>query len=92
MLHEIFQNHLLTAITFLPAVGAILLYCIPFFNPKADAHGDRARVFTLVMSLATFVLSLLMLTGFNGADAKMQFVEKAPWIVSFGSWYSLGVD
>jgi len=60
------------------------------------ASGDKvpeiSRRLALGVSLLTFLISLLLWTGFELGTPQMQFVERAPWIPSFGAWYHLGVD
>ncbi len=60
------------------------------------ALGDRrivqGRWVALIASLATFVLSLPLYTGFDTGTAAFQFVEKLPWIPRLESYYHLGVD
>ena len=41
---------------------------------------------------AVFGSSLPLYTGFDGARADFQFVEKLPWIPAFKAYYHLGVD
>ncbi len=82
----------LSALTFLPLVGAILLYLFPSFRPENDVHGNRARSWSLLVSLAVFVLSVLMYLDFNPSQSGYQFLEKASWIPGFGISYTVGVD
>jgi NADH-quinone oxidoreductase subunit M len=42
--------------------------------------------------LAGFAVTLPLYTGFDTAQAGMQFVEKTPWITRFNLQYFLGVD
>ncbi|BDV44746.1 NADH:ubiquinone oxidoreductase subunit M [Geotalea uraniireducens] len=81
------QFPLISVMTFLPLMGVILLF---FVNKKSySLH----RVIALVVSLATFVVSLPLVTGFQ-SNAEFQFVEKVPWI-SVGPFqmnYHVGID
>jgi NADH-quinone oxidoreductase subunit M len=77
---------MLSLITFLPLIGALLIALLP-----RTASG-LLRWAALGFSLVTFILSLLVLFGFNGAQAGYQFVEFAPWIQTYGISYKLGVD
>jgi NADH-quinone oxidoreductase subunit M len=77
---------ILTIITFLPLVGAILV---------AIAPGRYARGLALATALATWVASLLLLVGFTATGERgglFQFVVSAPWIPIFGIQFKLGVD
>lgn len=86
------DQYLLTTIVFAPLAGAILLFLVPIFGKKIDPDGTSSRMFTLVISLLTFALSLVMFSGFDGANAGLQFENILPWIPSFGISYHLGVD
>jgi NADH-quinone oxidoreductase subunit M len=50
------------------------------------------RAIGLVGAVASFVVTLPLITTFNTATAAMQFVEKMPWIARFNVNYHLGVD
>jgi len=76
---------ILTFVTFLPLVGAILIAIMP---------RSTARMVALGTSLATWVLSLLLLTRFQAPDPSSDFLfrEVVDWIPLFGIQYKLGVD
>ena len=57
-----------------------------------ERHAHSARWFALVISGAVFLVSLLLIGGFNTGTAAMQFVEHVPWIPAFGINYALGID
>jgi NADH-quinone oxidoreductase subunit M len=84
---------LLSTIVWLPALGALVLYLLPSFSNPNDEEmpANKARFFSLIVTLFTFAISLLLVKGFV-PDASMQFTEKANWIPAFGIQYSLGVD
>ncbi|HSF07100.1 MAG TPA: NADH-quinone oxidoreductase subunit M [Methylomirabilota bacterium] len=77
---------LLTAVTFLPAVGALLLAFVP------RRHEGLLRGGALVVALATFALSVPLYVLFDGTSAAYQFVEYLPWIPTLGVGYHLGLD
>src|SRR5690606_37974487 len=77
---------LVTIVTFLPAVGALVVAATPAGRPNA------ARYVALGFALATWVVSLVMLVGFNPDSADYQFVQSVPWIPVFGISYAVGVD
>lgn len=55
--------------------------------------GDRiARPAALVVSIATFLISLPLYFGFDRGTADMQFTESVAWLPSFDIQYALGVD
>ncbi|MBX7137081.1 MAG: NADH-quinone oxidoreductase subunit M [Oligoflexia bacterium] len=83
---------LLSSIVFLPLVGAILLYLFPGFGPRQDPESRAVRAFSMVVTLITFVLSLLLWGGFNPQNTGYQFVENKIWLPSFGITYHVGLD
>jgi NADH-quinone oxidoreductase subunit M len=77
---------LLSVLVWLPVAGGIALLVM-------DAMGNTAaRPTALVVSLVTFVLSLLLYRDFDVTTADMQFQELLPWIAAFKANYHLGVD
>jgi len=76
----------LTLVTFIPAVGAVLVLLLPRGRERA------AKVLTLAVSLATFAVSLPLWTRFNPASADYQFVEQRAWMPTLGISYHLGID
>ncbi len=92
MLRELLTHNILSLLVFLPLLGAVLLYVLPFFSPSEDEDGHRARGFALSTSLLSFILSVWALNGFDRMLAGAQLTERAPWIPSFGVWYAVGVD
>jgi NADH-quinone oxidoreductase subunit M len=76
----------LTVTTFLPLAGVLLLLIWP------RIPNDVARSIALVVSIATFLVSLGMLGRFDGSAAGFQMVERADWVASVNLQYLLGVD
>jgi len=64
-------DHLLSWVTFLPLLGAILILLLA-------RTANAARVLAMVVALADFVLSLPLFLGFDPADGGDQFVEVVP--------------
>lgn len=84
----IFSANILTVITFLPTVGALILLLVP---GRDEASNNLVRWISLVTTLVTFVLSLWLWAMFDPANTGFQFVENYPWIGdSIG--YRMGVD
>src|SRR2546426_9049588 len=73
---------LLTVVTFLPAVGALLILLLV---PRR--HEEALRWGGLVVSLATFAASVPLWTGFDAGDADMQFEELLRWMPGLGVGY-----
>lgn len=82
------QNYLLTALILLPTIGAVLL---AIYNAVAKPAQTQPRWIALAFSVATFALSLMLLTGAN-ASLDFRFVENVMWIDAIKAHYHLGVD
>ena len=76
----------LTVLTFLPAIGALLM--VLFVRKHENAYKTTA----LVTALGTLGLAIYLLTQFRTGTAEFQFVENFHWIPSLGINYHLGVD
>jgi NADH-quinone oxidoreductase subunit M len=77
---------LLSLLIWLPIAGGVALLVM-------DALGNTAcRQTALIVSIATFLLSLGLYSGFDITTAVMQFQENVPWIDAFSANYHLGVD
>ena len=80
---------ILSVTTFLPAVGAILVYLLA---RGGDETANRtARWIALWTTLITFAVSLILVARFDPASTDFQFVEKASWLAT-GITYHMGVD
>jgi NADH-quinone oxidoreductase subunit M len=79
------QPLLLTVITFLPLLSVLALLFL-----RSDDHAWIRRI-ALAASISEFVISLLLLRGFDSADAHYQFEEVHNWIGQ-AIHYHLGVD
>src|SRR6266566_3349816 len=78
---------LLSVVTFLPALGALLIMLL------VPRRNDAALKWCgLGVSAATFVASLPVWTRFDGGDADMQFEETLAWMPGLGVGYHVGVD
>ena len=76
---------ILTLVTFLPLAGALLLLVLP--------RRDRdIRVFALVVTIVSFILSLHLPVHFHRPQAGFQFEVDLPWIPTPNIHYHLGVD
>ncbi len=78
---------LLSLIVWLPIIGGI---AVLLSGDKGDANG--VRVLSLVISIATFLLSLGLYTGFDSSTSAMQFEEIHAWIPAFNINYHFAVD
>lgn len=78
---------LLSLAIWLPIVSGLVLLAF-----GRDNNAGAVRWMALVAAIASFAVTLPLISGFDTATAAMQFVEKAPWIERFNVNYHLGVD
>ena len=79
---------ILSVVTFLPVVGALLIY---LSRGDDEAARRNARWIALWTTLITFAVSLILVWRFDAALPDFQFVEKAQWLAN-GIAYHMGVD
>jgi len=84
------MTSLLTTITFLPLIGALLI--LLFLRGNGALTAKLARGMALVTTLATAGLSLLLLRDFDPQNTGIQFVERVSWLPQLGISYFRGVD
>src|SRR5579871_4381871 len=79
---------ILSLVTFLPLVGALLIVVI-----RGDDENTRRNIYWTAVwtTLITFILSLFIWAGFNPAEPGFQMVERHRWLGTATS-YSMGVD
>ncbi|VBB68597.1 NADH-ubiquinone oxidoreductase chain M [invertebrate metagenome] len=80
---------LLSLITFLPLAGATVILTI---RGDEALIARNARNVALLVSVVTFMLSLILWHRFNLDTADFQFVEKRTWLPGLGVTYHMGVD
>jgi NADH-quinone oxidoreductase subunit M len=78
---------LLSLAIWLPIVAGVLLLAF-----GRDDRAQAVRWSALVASLASFAVTIPLVTGFNTGTAALQFVERHRWIDRFAATYLLGVD
>jgi len=79
-------NHLLTVLTFFPALGALALMIL-----RADDHAWIRRM-ALVVGTFEFLLSLLLIPGVPLGSSGYRLELNIPWISSPAIHYHMGVD
>ncbi len=77
----------LTLAIFVPIVFGLLVLAV-----GRDDRPGLTRGLSLVGSIAGFLVTIPLYTGFDSSSAAMQFVEKASWIEAFNVNYHLGID
>src|SRR5438309_283203 len=83
---NVITSHILTVVTFTPAVGALLLLS---YNKE---HVRSIRAFALIITILTFIFSLHLIAHFDSTTPDFQFGIKVPWMPAYGIDYSMGVD
>jgi NADH-quinone oxidoreductase subunit M len=79
---------ILSVVTFLPLVGALLVYVV---RGDDEATRRNSRWIALWTTLITFAISLILVARFDPGVTDFQFVEKTPWLAA-GITYHMGVD
>lgn len=85
---------ILTAVTFTPLAGAILILLIRALTGtpvQSDGTEDgRVMYAGLIFSIATFLISIVMFLSFDLERPGYQLIEEVPWFS--GIEYKMGVD
>ncbi|PJG54536.1 NADH-quinone oxidoreductase subunit M [Bradyrhizobium forestalis] len=79
---------ILSVTTFLPVVGALIVY---LSRGDDEAARRNSRWIALWTTLITFAVSVILVMRFDPANPDFQFVEKANWLAT-GITYHMGVD
>ena len=82
------EQQLLSIITFLPLVAALIMALFMRGDDAAAQMG--AKRLALFTTSATFLVSLFLLAGFDPGNTGFQFVVEREWIL--GLTYRMGVD
>ena len=77
---------ILSAITWLPLIGALVVLGLPKQQVKL------IQMVSIAASAASFVLAWTLLASFNQATSALQFVERLAWVPEMGMTYVMGVD
>ncbi|CAN5132415.1 NADH-quinone oxidoreductase subunit M [soil metagenome] len=84
---DLFNQWGLTLVIFLPILGALLLAAIP------KAQEENIKRLGLLVTLGTFLLSLVLLISFDyGRASEFQFETNATWISAINANYHVGID
>src|SRR5215472_14335487 len=83
---NVFRDHILSTVAYLPLAGALLLLAVP--RTKTGA----IRWFATAVGAADFFLSLFLWVWFDRSRDGFQFEEVANWIPSLGVKYHFGID
>jgi NADH-quinone oxidoreductase subunit M len=80
------MHDLLSLMIWLPIAAGVVVLLL------GDGGIVAGRWIALVAALATLLLAVPLLSGFDTSTAAMQFPEKLAWIPRFRAYYALGVD
>ena len=86
MIEGLHNLPLISLVTFIPLIGAIVIAFIP---------GDRLRAIrwaAFITAFLAFAMSLALLAGFDVNVPGFQFREQAEWVPAFGIQYKVGID
>jgi len=78
---------LLSLAIWLPIAFGTLLLAV-----GRDENAGVVRAIALVGAVASFLVTIPVITGFNGSTAAMQYAENLDWVPRFNIHYALGVD
>lgn len=78
---------LLSLAIWLPIVFGVIVIAV-----GRDENPSLVRIISLIGSVASFLVTLPLITQFDNAAHGMQFVEFASWIARFNAHYYLGID
>ena len=78
---------LLSIAIWLPVAFGTLLLAV-----GRDDNAGVVRALALVGAVASFLVTIPLITDFDTTTAAMQFTERLPWIERFNVHYALGVD
>ena len=82
------MDNLLSIVTFLPALAALIL--LVFLRGDDEAANRNAKWLSMIATSATFLISLFILFQFDPSDTGFQMVEETEWLL--GLQYKMGVD
>ncbi|HEY2925965.1 NADH-quinone oxidoreductase subunit M [Piscinibacter sp.] len=78
---------LLSLSIWLPVLSGVVLLAL-----GRDEHALAVRRIALLAAVASFLVTLPLITGFDSGTAAMQFQENLAWIDRFNVHYRLGID
>ena len=80
------MQSLLSILIWLPIAGGFAALALGTHRAK------EARWLALAVAVATFIVSIPLLTSYDAAAGTMQFIEQHRWIAAINANYHLGVD
>ncbi len=80
---------ILSIVTFLPLVGAAMIFLI---WEDSEIARRNVRYVALLTTVLTFIISLGIWVNFDNSQSGFQMVERVGWITEGGIAYHMGVD
>lgn len=81
------QLPILSILTWLPVLGAILALCT-----GGDKNANKARIIAVIVATTNLLLCIPLYLAFDPTRWDMQFVENVLWIRAYQTHYAMGVD
>lgn len=88
----IHQLPILSILTFLPLLGALLILCLVREGKSEQSYFNRLFQCSLLVSAITFIISVKLLLDFDKTKTGFQFVETLKFISGYDIKYYLGID
>ncbi len=85
-------SNLLSILIWTPIIGGFVILAMGDGGDSESSRAGLMRQASLAVSIVTFLISILLYTGFDTTTASMQFVERVTWIETLNVYYYLGVD
>ncbi len=80
------NNYILSFLLLVPFLGGLIVL---FFNSKNE---KAIRIFGIIVSVITFIISLIVLSEFNTSDSGFQLIHQFSWIENLHISYKVGID
>jgi NADH-quinone oxidoreductase subunit M len=74
------------------AIWMPIVFGIIILGSGSDRNSGFVRVFALIASILSFVITLPLVIDFDVANTGMQFIENVSWVARYDIKYHLGVD
>ncbi len=78
---------LLSLAVWVPILGGVVV-----LSASQERQANLAKMIALMISVATFIITIPLYTQFDVSTFQMQFVEQHAWIPAFNVNYTLGID
>ncbi|MEM7333080.1 MAG: NADH-quinone oxidoreductase subunit M [Chloroflexota bacterium] len=81
---------LLSLLTFSPVIGVVVILLVQRF--REDVSETTIKLLAVGTSVVAFIISLLVLFGYDRTEGGLQMYDPIPWVESWGINYALGID